>query len=220
MDLILCVDDELDLLELLEYNLKKAGFQVAICLDTKMAMKFIENEKVALIIMDRNLKNENGLSFILELKHLGYMIPSIFLSALSLPMEKVDGLKVADDYIAKPFDMDELIARIHAVLRRYATPTSELIKYKDLTLNLTSRELSSKQASLDLSILECSLIACFLQNKNMILSREYLLEMVWGNSNYQENSVNVAIKRLRAKLKAKHIDLNIKSIRSEGYKLC
>ncbi|PAF45415.1 response regulator transcription factor [Helicobacter sp. 11S02629-2] len=220
MDLILCVDDELDLLELLEYNLERAGFQVAVTLDTKMAMKFIENEKVALIIMDRNLKNENGLNFILELKRLGYMIPTIFLSALSLPLDKVDGLKVADDYIAKPFDMDELLARIKAVLRRYSTPASELLKYKDLTLNLSTRELSSPKVSLDLSALECNLIACFFQNKNLILTRELLLEKVWGNRDYQENSVNVAIKRLRSKLKDKGIDLKIKSIRSEGYKLC
>lgn len=223
-DIILCVDDEIDLLELLEFNLKEEfnpwGYEVICCLNTKIAREFLQSEDVALIIMDRNLKGEDGLEFIKEIKALGYGVAVIFLSALNMSYDMVKGLALADDYVAKPFSFEVLNARIKAVLRRYKIEESEILRYKNLELHTKNKELIIESECIDLTSLEVKLLSCFLKNQNQVLSREYLMQYVWDISNGNENIVNVAIKRLRKKVEKKDRHLSIKSIRSLGYKLC
>lgn len=226
-DIILCIDDEEDLLELIEFNLSNAfkdeNYEVIGCLNAKMARRFLENENIALILIDRNLVTDDGLNFIKEVKGLGYDIPTIFLSALGLPKDRVRGLEVADDYITKPFDLDELIARIRAVLRRYRKSDydTQVLKYKSMSLDIRAREISIDDIVIDLSPLETRIMQCFLQNASMVLGRDFLIENAWENKlSYQENSVNVAVKRLRKKIEEKGATISIKSVRGEGYKLC
>lgn len=225
-EVILCIDDEEDLLDLIELNLNAAlnasGYEVVGCLNTDMAKRFLKKEHVALILVDRNLVAEDGLDFIKEVKDLGYDIPFIVVSALSLPMERVKGLHYADDYVTKPFNFDELVARIQAVLRRYKKDSvRSVLKYKNITLEVDTKELSIEDINIQLSPLETRIMQCFMQHVGKALSRDFLLEHAWGNKDgYHENSVNVGIKRLRKKIEKETKEVKIKSIRNEGYKLC
>ncbi len=225
-EVILCIDDEEDLIDLMEINLNAAlnnnGYEVIGCLNTEMAKRFIKKENIALILLDRNLITEDGLDFIKDIKNLGYDIPFIIVSALSLPTERVKGLSYADDYISKPFNFEELVARIQAVLRRYKKDfTKNVLKYKNITLEIEAKELSVEEIVIQLSPLETRIMKCFMQNVGKSLSREFLLKNAWDNKgNYHDNSVNVGIKRLRKKIEKETKDIKIKSIRNEGYKLC
>ncbi len=225
-EVILCIDDEEDLLELMEINLnatlRDSGYEVIGCLNTDMARRFLKKEHVALILLDRNLLQEDGIDFVKELKDLGYDVPVIIVSALSLPTHRVEGLKYADDYVTKPFNFEELTARIQAVLRRYKKDnTREIIKYKNFTLDVTLRELTIEDINVALSPLEVRVMKCFMTHTNRALSREFLLDNAWNDGSvYNDNSVNVAIKRLRKKIEKYTKELRIKSIRNEGYKLC
>ncbi|RDU73427.1 DNA-binding response regulator [Helicobacter aurati] len=225
-EVILCIDDEENLLDLLELNLSaalsKRGFEVIGCLNTATAWRFIQKERVALILLDKNLITEDGLHFAKSLKDSGYDIPLIFLSALTLSTDKVSALYYADDYIVKPFDFEEVIARILAVLRRYNKNIfQKVIKYKEITLNTSTKELCVDNLEIILSPLETRIMSCFMQNGGQILTRSFLLNAAWGDEkDYHENSVNVAIKRLRKKIERETSDIKIRSIRGEGYKLC
>lgn len=225
-EIILCVDDEEDLLDLMELNLngalKDSGYEVIGCLNTNMAKRFLKKEHVALILLDRNLLSEDGMDFVKEIKKQGYDIPVIIVSAKSLPTDRVEGLGHADDYVTKPFNFEELIARIHAVLRRYKRDeTRQVIKYKNFTLDITLRELSIEDINVALSPLEVRIMQCLMTHTNRALSREFLLENAWlDGGEHHDNSVNVAIKRLRKKIEKQTKELKIKSIRNEGYKLC
>ena len=226
-EVILCLDDEEDLLELLEIQLNNAlsgrGYEVVTCLNTDMARRFVEKEHVALIIADRRLlAGEDGLEFIREIQNRGYNIPTIVLSALGSVHEKAQGLEYADDYIAKPHDQEELIARVNALLRRYnqINQRRDVIKYKNITLETNNRALIIDSTNIQLSPLETRIIVCFLENANKILSRDFLIANAWERKIQQENSVNVAIKRLRKKIEKKSKDFTIISIRNEGYRLC
>lgn len=225
-EVILCIDDESDLLELIELNLNTAlnnsGYEVIGCLNTTMAKRFLKKEHIALILVDRNLVIEDGLDFIKEIKDLGYDIPFIIISAMSLPMDRVKGLHYADDYITKPFNFDELVARIQAVLRRYKKDEAKtILKYKNIALEVNTKELSIENINIQLSPLENRIMQCFIQNAGKALSRDFLLRHAWGNKDsYNENSVNVGIKRLRKKIEKETKEVKIKSVRNEGYKLC
>lgn len=225
-EVILCIDDESDLLELIELNLNIAlnnsGYEVIGCLNTTMAKRFLKKEHIALILVDRNLIIEDGLDFIKEIKDLGYDIPFIIISAMSLPMDRVKGLHYADDYITKPFNFDELVARIQAVLRRYKKDEAKtILKYKNIALEVNTKELSIENINIQLSPLETRIMQCFIQNAGKALSRDFLLRHAWGNKDsYNENSVNVGIKRLRKKIEKETKEVKIKSVRNEGYKLC
>ena len=225
-EVILCIDDEEDLLDLIEMNLNIAlntsGYEIVGCLNTTMAKRFLQKEHISLILIDRNLIAEDGIEFIKEIKDSGYDIPIIIISALSLPTDRVFGLHYADDYITKPFNFEELVARIQAVLRRYKKDMiRNIIKYKNITLEVSTKELSLENINIQLSSLETRIMQCFMQNAGKASSREFLLKNAWRETEkYQENSVNVAIKRLRKKIEKEIKDITIKTVRNEGYKLC
>ncbi|AII14536.1 two-component system response regulator [Campylobacter iguaniorum] len=215
---IVIIDDEADLCELLEYNLSKAGFNVTTFLDTKRVEQFLEEESCDILIVDRNLGGIEGSKFVSSLRAKGYNEPVIFLTAKNSSKEKLEGFESGgDDYITKPFELDELIARITALLKRYKKE-SQIYKFKEITLNLTTQEVKINKTSLELTKLEFALLLEFVKNKNILLSRDELLGDVWQNDMANEKTVNIAIKRLRAKLG--DAGECIKSVRGEGYKLC
>lgn len=220
-DLIVVIDDEADLLELLEMRLSAVGFEVIGCLNTQMASAILAEEKVALMIVDRNLIGEEGSKFVKKLRKNGNDMPIIFLSALAEKEDIMQGFaRGGDDYITKPFDFDLLVAKINALLWRNKNKSVNLA-YKNLILNVDSRILrideKDGEKTIFLTQLESNILQCFLRNPNKVLSQEFLLERIWENHS-QEKSVNVAIKRLRQKLSS---DKNkyIKNIRLLGYML-
>lgn len=219
-NLIAIIDDELDLLELLEYNLKKAGFDAIGFLNTNKIEQFLNEEDADLLIVDRNLPGIEGSKFVENLRAKGYNTPVIFLTAKTSKEEQMQGFGVGgDDYITKPFDLDNLIARIKAVLKR-TQKSAEIYKFKDILINSTSAKTFINDKEIELTKLETSLLTEFIKNKSIVLNREYLAESVWHDTDTSKQTINIAIKRLRDKIDPKKEKNYIKVIRGEGYELC
>ena len=219
---IVIVEDEEDLLELLEYNLQKEGFDTIGFLNTKTVAQILDEEDIDLLIMDRNLPGVEGSEFVHELREDGIDVPVIFLSAKDSDENIEEGfLRGGDDYITKPFNMKELILRINAILKRTSKKSSEgKLTFRDLLLDRETREVFVEGKGVEVTKLEFDLLAEFIVNKNSVLDRDYLLENVWGDSeNYQYKTVNVAINRLKEKIDPDKSKEYIQTVRGVGYKL-
>jgi len=217
---ILIVEDEEDLLEVLEYRLGKEGYDTLGFLSTKNVRQAISEESIDLIIMDRNLPDIEGSEFIAMLRDQGMQIPVIFLSAKATKYHIEEGfLRGADDYMTKPFDMQELFYRIQAILRRtQASQQNHKVTFRDIELDLRSREVFIDGREVELTKLEFDLLQIFIESKNTVLKRDYLLKHVWGkNENYQGRTVNVAINRLKEKIDPDKTKDYIKTVRGIGY---
>ncbi|ASM34910.1 transcriptional activator protein CopR [Campylobacter sputorum subsp. bubulus] len=218
--LIAVIDDEEDIIDLLEYNLQKAGYEVVGFLNTTKVEKFLNEENVDLLIVDRNLKGIEGSDFVRELRAKNYTIPVIFLSAKTTNNEKLQGFDAGgDDYITKPFNIEELIARIKALLKR-TSKNSKIYEHRDIFIDTQSREILIENKHIELTKLELNLLIELIKNKNVVLSRDYLLQTIWDGENTNDKTVNIAIKRLREKIDPNKNKNYIKSIRGEGYILC
>jgi len=215
---ILIVDDEEDILDLVEYTLIKEGYEVITCKDTKNVKNILDEEDVSLIIMDRNLPGVEGSEFINEIKKEGYNYPVIYLSAKDKSEDILDGFeRGGDDYITKPFDLNILKARIKAVLKRINRDV-EIQKEGDLLYDATKKKFYIDNEVIPLTKLEHDLLVVLMKNKEILLSRDFLLQEVWEDyQNRQTKTVNVAIKRLKEKIDPHNTKEYIKSVRGEGY---
>lgn len=220
--LIAIIEDEEDLLEVIEYNLNKEGLETIGFLSTKNVEQLLKEENVDLILVDRNLPGVEGSEFVRYLREKGFQIPIIFLTAKDKENERLEGFESGgDDYITKPFNMKELVMRIKAVLKRTKQDEAEVLQYRDIVIKPKSREVFVDRRAIDLTKLEFHLLLEFIKNKNIVLTREYLLEHVWGHDSvYQDRTVNVAIKRLKEKVDPSKEKRYLKSVRGEGYTLC
>lgn len=219
---IVIVEDEEDLLDLLEYNLSKEGFDVVGFLNTKTVETLLEEEDIDLIIMDRNLPSVEGSEYIQDLRDNGIQTPVIYLSAKDSDPEIEEGfLRGGDDYMTKPFNMKELVLRIKAILKRTTKTSAEgNIRHKDLLLDMDARTLEVDETPVEITKLEFDLLYEFILNKNSILDRDYLLQNVWKNAEQnQYKTVNVAITRLKDKIDPQKTKNYIQTIRGIGYKL-
>ena len=220
--LILIVEDEEDMLELLEYTLQKEGYDTIGFLNVdKNVRKVLDEESIDLILMDRNLPNIEGTTFIKELRVSGYSNPVIYITAKDKENDVLEGFEAfADDYITKPFNLKELIARVKAVIKRTSIEL-EFIKAKDIVYNFANKKFYIENKEIELTQLESSLLFEFINNQDILLSRDYLLEKVWKDSlDKKEKTVNVAIKRLKSKIDPKAKKNYIKAVRGEGYIFC
>lgn len=220
--LILIIEDEEDILELLEYTLQKEGYEtIGFLTANENAKKVLDEEIIDLILIDRNLPNIEGSTFVKELRASGYQNPVIYLTAKDKSEDILDGFEAfVDDYITKPFNIQELCARVKAVIKR-SSKDMEVLKVRDILYNFSSKTFSIEDKIIELTSLETTLLLEFIKNKNILLSREYLLEKVWENSfDKQEKTVNVAIKRLKDKIDPNSKKKYIKSVRGEGYIFC
>ena len=221
--LILIVEDEEDILELMEFNLGREGFETMGFLNTKRVIEVLEEEKVDLILMDRNLPGTEGSEFVASLRRSGINTPVIFISAKDKDEHIEEGFeRGGDDYLTKPFSMKELVLRVKAILRRtQKTSVEGNVTYRDITLNLASRTVVIENTPIELTKLEFDLLYALMGNQNVVLDREYLLEHVWGGDEmYQDRTVNVAINRLKEKIDPDKSKEYIKTVRGVGYTLC
>ncbi|QCD52008.1 response regulator transcription factor [Campylobacter sp. RM16192] len=215
--LIVIIDDEEDLAELLEYNLSKEGFETVGFCNVLKVEQFLEEEEPDLLIVDRNLIYAEGAQFVKSLRSKGFNTPVIFLSAKDSKEDRLQGFEAGgDDYITKPFDMDDLIARVKAVLKR-TKKQSNILKFKDILVNNESKQVFINDQEVSLTKLEINLLTEFIINKNIVLSRDYLWDKIWGSEYMSEKTLNIAVKRLRQKLGNSDY---IVSVRSQGYKIC
>ena len=218
---ILIVDDEEDILDLMDYTLVSEGYDVITCVNTSNVRDILDEENISLILMDRNLPGVEGSMFIESIRSEGYNQPVIYVSAKNLSDDIVEGFdRGGDDYITKPFNINELKARVKALIRR-TQKSDDVLKYKDIIYNPANKTFTIDAQDIKLTTLEHDLLLEFIKNQNILLSREVLLDRVWKDSiNKQLKTVNVAIKRLK-----EHIDPDgeknyIQAVRGEGYIFC
>lgn len=218
---ILVVEDEVDLLELLEFHLQKQNYDVSGFLSTKGVEQFLDEEKVDLIIMDRNLPGVEGSLFIKKLRQNDNLTPVIFLSAKDSDENIEEGfLRGGDDYMTKPFNIKELLFRVQAILKR-TQKEQDTLYHKDIKLSVSERKVYIQNKQIELTKLEFDLMYIFLSNKNIVLKRDFLLQNIWQDESvYQHKTVNVAVNRLKQKIDPTHQKGYISSIWGIGYKLC
>lgn len=218
---IVIIEDEEDLLELLEFTLVKANYDVVGFLSTKNVEKFLKEESCDLLIVDRNLKDAEGSEFIQSLRKKGMNTPVIFLSAKDRDIDVEEGfLRGGDDYIKKPFNMNEVILRVKALISR-AKNRSKFLSFRDILINIDLREVFIEDKAVELTKLEFDLLTTFIINKNSVLNRDFLLENVWKDEeNFQDKTVNVAISRLIRKIDPNKDKKYIKPVWGVGYSLC
>lgn len=220
--LILIVEDEEDILELLEYTLQKEGYDtIGFLTIDKNVRKVLDEEQIDLILMDRNLPGIEGTTFINEIKNQGYSNPVIYVTAKDNDEDIIEGFDShADDYITKPFNIKELCARVKAVIKR-SSKDIDILKVKDIIYKASNKKFYINDVEIELTHLEHDLLLEFIKNKDILMTREHLLNNVWEDSfDKKEKTVNVAIKRLKAKIDPDGSKEYIRSIRGEGYIFC
>ncbi len=224
---ILVVDDEPAVLDLLAYNLRRANYEVLTATDGRAGLRLARDSAPDLILLDLMLPEVDGLDVCRELRRTS-QVPIIMLTARDEEVDRVVGLELgADDYVCKPFSVRELMARIKAVLRRASDnppespPVTLLTGPGGLSLKVEQREAWVGVSLLDLTKLEFDLLHALLVNMGRVLSREQLLQHVWGyDYPGDDRAVDSAIKRLRAKLRAANPQADcITAVRGIGYKL-
>lgn len=220
--LILIVEDEEDILELLEYTLQKEGYETIGFLTVNEKLeKVLDQEKIDLILMDRNLPGIDGTTFVKQIREKGHNSPVIYLTAKDKDEDILEGFdSYADDYITKPFNIKEMLARIKAVIKRSSKDVN-ILKIRDITYKSSNKKFSINSEELELTHLEHDLLLEFIKNRDILMTREHLLDTVWEDSfDKKLKTVNVAIKRLKAKIDPDNKKEYIKSIRGEGYIFC
>ena len=212
---ILVVEDEAPIRDLISINLQLVGYEVFTAEDGIMAEEFLEKQKVDLILLDVMIPGIDGFSLIEKIKK--HNTPVIFVTAKESVLDRVKGLRLgADDYIIKPFETMELLARIEVVLRRY-NKNDNHIKFKNIEVDTKQRIVKLNNEEIYLTIKEYELLILLLKNKNIALSREQILEKVWGfEYGGETRTVDIHIQRIREKLDLKN---NIKTVFKVGYRL-
>jgi len=220
--LVLIIEDEEDILELEEFHLSRAGFEVMGFRSTRGVEQALREESVSLLIVDRNLPGAEGSEFVSELRAKGYTQPIIFVSAKDQDFQVEEGFeRGGDDYLRKPFNMNELVWRVKALLRRSGGQTGERLRHRELLLDPEARRAWWASGELSLSRLEFDLLRYLMEQSGRVVSREELLEEVWHDEEERgPKSVNVAINRLKKKIDREGEPSLIESVRGIGYRLC
>ncbi len=212
---ILVVDDEKPICDLIDLNLSSAGYQCTTVQDGLKAIDILEKEEFDLVLLDIMLPGADGYDVMDYIRPTG--IPVIFITAKHEVKNRVKGLKLgADDYIVKPFDMVELVARVEAVLRRY-NKAEQRLTAGDVTVDVEARKVTKAGKHVELTVKEFGLLLLFMKNKNVALFREALYEKVWGDEYMSDSrTLDLHVQRLRKKLGWEH---NLVAVYKVGYRL-
>ena len=215
---ILIVEDEANISDFVKGELEYEGYNVCIKEDGREGLEEALKNEYDLIILDVMLPSMNGFEICRRLKR-EKQSPIIMLSAKDSVMDKVNGLQIgADDYIAKPFAIEELLARIEVVFRRQDNLNNYIIKFKDITINKSSRVVKRNGNEINLTNKEYELLMILIDNKGKVVTREELLEKIWGYGYEPEtNVIDVYIRYLRSKLNNENKEQYIQTVRSVGY---
>jgi len=224
MSKILVVDDEQSIVDVLTYNLVKAGHQPVVAREGETALRLARAERPDLVILDLMLPGIDGLDVCREIRKDGDL-PIIILTAKDEEIDRVVGLELgADDYVVKPFSVRELMARVKSVLRR-AQPrpaeSAQALQVGDLRLDMTRREAAWRSTPFELTAIQFELLRVLMASPGRVFSREELLDHVWGYDYFGDTrTVDSAVKRLRARLREVAPDAElVVTIRDAGYKL-
>ncbi|MBE5967476.1 MAG: response regulator transcription factor [Lachnospiraceae bacterium] len=219
---LLIVEDDEDLCSILKYQLKKNNIEADFCHDGEDAFFYIGKQTYDIIVLDRMLPGMDGLTILNKLRKQNIATPVIMVTAMDTLKNRIEGLDTgADDYLTKPFDIEELLARIRALARRPAKIENfEQLHFSDFILDLGTMQLSGEKESCGLSKREGDLLSFFIRNKGQILTREMLLTRVWGADSFvSDGNLDNFIYFLRKRLRSIHSHATIKTIRGIGYQL-
>lgn len=218
---ILLIEDEVKISRFVELELKYEGYDVEVAFDGRKGLEMAKETEASLVILDIMLPKMNGIEVLRRLREVSD-IPVILLTARDQTMDKVMGLDMgAEDYITKPFEIEELLARIRVILKRkvkLGVKEHDTLKVGKLTLDEQTFEAKYDGELIQLTKKEFDLLKCLIQNRNLVLNRDQILEKVWGYSYYGDtNVVDVYIRYLRSKIDDKFKVKIIHTVRGVGY---
>ncbi len=215
---ILIVEDESSIYDFIKGELEYEGYNVCIKEDGRLGLEEALENEYDLVILDIMLPSMNGFEICRRLKR-EKSTPIIMLSAKDSVMDKVNGLQIgADDYIPKPFAIEELLARIEVVFRRQDNLKDSIVKFKDILIDRRSRIVKRNDEEIKLTNKEYELLIMLIDNRDKVVTREKLLEKIWGYGYEPETNItDVYIRHLRLKLKNENKEEYIQTIRSVGY---
>lgn len=218
---ILVVEDEIHLAEALSHILKKNNYTVDVSNDGESGLDNALSDIYDVIVLDIMLPKMDGITVLKKIRAEGLDVPVILLTAKGEIADKVHGLDSgADDYLAKPFNTEELLARIRALGRRRGeiTDNNNLLQFGDITLNTSTLKLSGSTNEINLTLKEFELLEYLILHKNIVASKEQIIEKLWGfDSEAESNHVEVYVSFLRKKLKFVHSHVSINAVRGVGY---
>ena len=218
---ILVVDDDRNICEIIRLYLEKEGFEVLIANDGQQALELFKEKTPSVVVLDVMMPKMDGFQVCREIRRVS-SIPVIMLTAKGETFDKVLGLELgADDYMVKPFENKELVARIKAILRRYdpKDSTDKEIIYPNMVVNLTNYELKINGVQIDTPPKELELLYYLASYPNRVFTRDQLLDEVWGFDYYGDSrTVDVHVKRLREKLEGVSEKWCLKTVWGVGYK--
>ena len=215
---VLIVEDDSGIAEFLRLELEHGGYAILHAADGRTALEIFEKAAPDIVLLDIMLPQLNGLEVLRRIRKTS-KTPVIMLTARGDTFDKVSGLDSgADDYLAKPFEIEELLARMRAVLRRNNAREITPLKLRGIALNPNSMEVTVNKERVMLSKTEYLLLKTLLEHKNTVLSRDTIISTVWGEDHYtDENSVDVYVRYLRAKIDDRTGEEYISTVRGVGY---
>jgi len=216
---VLVAEDEFYIRELISKNLEKNGFETLTAKDGQEAFDIFTNTHIDIVVTDIMMPQMNGVSLSRMIRQLNQDIPIIMLTALDTYSDKERGFNSGiDDYIVKPVDMNELVLRVKALLRRYKIISENKFTHKSIELDYNTQSLYVNQKLIDLTTKEFQLLYKLISSPNRIFTREQLMNEIWGfDSESYERTVDTHIKKLRNKIITK--DFEIVTVRGLGYKV-
>ena len=221
MKKIFCVEDDINIRELVEYTLTQTGFSVSGFENAREFFDAVQETLPDLVLLDIMLPDKDGMEILKELRKnpVTCNLPIILLTAKSSQIDKIKGLDSgADDYMTKPFDIMELISRINALLRRLSPGTNDILTFREITLNLAKRTVTAGGSPVSLTYKEFEILRMLIENQGAVLTRDMLMNKVWGTDFEGETrTVDVHIRTLRQKLG--DAGSYIETVRNVGYKI-
>lgn len=217
MQKLLLIEDEKNIARFIELELKHESFDVTVVHDGRQGLELALSESYSCILLDVMLPNLNGIEICRRIR-MNSNVPIILITARDAIMDRVAGLDAgADDYVVKPFAIEELLARIRSLLRRSNISTSSVLTHRDIRINQEAHEVFFKGEKVELTKTEYDLLTFLVESSNKVCTRELILEKVWGyDSEVETNVVDVYIRHLRSKF-ACEMKPYIETVRGVGY---
>ena len=218
---ILLVEDEVKLARFVELELSSEGYTISVANDGITGLTLARESSPELVILDWMLPGLSGLEICRRLRATGNKVPVILLTARDEVSDRVAGLDAgADDYVVKPFSIEELLARIRAHLRRTQEIDADILQFEDLSLNRRTREVFRNKRAIELTAKEFDLLEYLLSHPRQVLTRDQILEKVWGYDFMGDsNIIEVYIRYLRLKLEENNEKRLVQTVRGVGYAL-